>query len=79
MISNSNPTCIGLTNVNIALTCFYDAVSRTLKVTNVASANLSKGKIISFSFDSFINPYNGIVKSGFRITTMESTGRGMID
>lgn len=79
MISSSKPTCKGISNVNIVLTCFYDAASRTLKVTNLASVNLPLGTIISFSFDSFVNPYNGIVKSGFQITTMEITGRGMID
>lgn len=37
------------------------------------------GTVFKFSVDSFINPYNGVVKSGFQISTMDSVGSGIVD
>lgn len=34
---------------------------------------------MTFTVDSFINPFNGIPKGGFQLTTYEKTGVGMID
>jgi hypothetical protein len=50
-----------------------------LKVTNAAPVDLTSETAVSFTVDNFQNPYNGIEKSGFQITTMENTGTGQID
>lgn len=65
MIRSVNPTCVGLKTVKTSLTCRYDQATRTLRVTNPVEDNLTTQEEIEFTVDSFQNPYNSIIKTGF--------------
>ena len=79
MIQSQTPNCVGLVTLKSQLTCVYDPLTRLLKVTNAAPVDLTSETAVSFTVDNFQNPYNGIEKSGFQITTRENTGTGQID
>lgn len=79
MIRVVHPTCTGTKTIKTVLTCYYDQASRTLKVTKAVDSELSINHEIQFTVNNFVNPFNSIEKTGFQVTTMESTGTGKMD
>lgn len=62
-----------------SLTCTFDTTTRLLTVTNCVDSDNLGGATMTFKVSTFQNPYNGITKGGFQLTTYEATGLGMID
>jgi hypothetical protein len=79
MIRSLSPTCVGLISIKASPTCVYDQQRRILIVTRFYDTQLPINTPIKFTVDSFMNPFNSIEKSGFKVTTMEKTGLGKID
>ncbi|CDW77580.1 UNKNOWN [Stylonychia lemnae] len=67
----SSPTCTGVEFLSGSLTCTYDTATLTLSITTTSAAPTAT--VISFTVTGFRNPYNGIAKSGFTLSTYDST------
>lgn len=50
-----------------------------MTITPVVSSKVDAGTLMTFTINTFQNPYNGIPKGGFFLTIYESTGLGIID
>lgn len=48
-------------------------------LSNAVTSTLPVNTQVSFSVNSFQNPYSGVEKAGFQISTMEQTGTGIKD
>ena len=53
------------------MTCTYNSVSQKLIVSNLVSTDTS-GTAITFTCNSFLNPYSGVPRTGYVITTTDS-------
>lgn len=62
-----------------SITCTYDPSKLQLNLQAAVSSNNPAGTVMIFTVSGFQNPYNGMPKSGFVLTTYESTGVGMVD
>lgn len=76
-IDASNPTCSGVTNMKTSLTCTYSSSTNTLSVSSPVSSTVSGGTSMSFKVIEFKNPYNGKSRSGFSVSTFDSSGNAM--
>lgn len=58
-----------------SITCSYNQINQRLTLTNIINSDITGGSTtISFKVDSFINPYSGVPKTGFVISTADSNG-----
>ena len=73
-IDASNPTCSGVTNMETQLKCTYSSSTNTLSVSSPVSSTVSGGTKMSFTVLEFKNPYNGKPRTGFSISTVDSSG-----
>ena len=75
MISTSSPTCTGVTTLLVFLACTYsNDANKELTVTNLLGSDAAAGTTITFTVNSFTNPYSTAPKSGFVVSTYSSTG-----
>lgn len=56
------------------LSCYYNYDTQILVVTYPVAADTPAGTVLTFTFDSFINPYSGVPRTGFTITTNDPVG-----
>ncbi|CDW83721.1 UNKNOWN [Stylonychia lemnae] len=66
----TSPTCTGVDFLPRSLACSYDTTTLTLSI-GITSA-VPSFTIISFAVTGFRNPYNGVPKSGFYLSTYDS-------
>lgn len=59
------------------MSCVYNQDTRKLTVTSPVTADTT-GVQLTFQVDNFRNPYSGKPRTGFQISTTDSTG-GQID
>ena len=71
MITNSGPTCTGITNLSPS-SCVF--TSNTLTLYSVVSSTKAAGTSFSFTVNDVLNPYNGKPLSGFTISTLDANG-----
>jgi hypothetical protein len=70
---------VGLVNLKTSITCNYNSITRLLVLNNAVVSTLPGNSGVSFTVNSFLNPYSGVEKAGFQISTMEETGTGIKD
>lgn len=73
MLDSSATTCSAVTGMSSSISCTYSQSSRFLTVINPVSSATS-GSSLTFSVYPFLNPYNGIKKTSFKITSFDSSG-----
>jgi len=57
------------------ITCSYNQINQRLTLTDIMNNDITGGSTsISFTVDSFLNPYSGVPKTGFVISTADSNG-----
>lgn len=75
MITTSNPTCTGVTNMKTTIPCEYDSGRKRLTLTGMIDSDISGGATnLVFTVDNFQNPLSSVPKSGFLISTADSNG-----
>jgi hypothetical protein len=76
MIQTTSPSCKGVSsNMASTITCSYDKTTRRLTLTGMISSDISGGATsLKFTVDNFLNPYSGVPKTGFYISTADSAG-----
>ena len=63
--------------MNSFMTCIYNKDTQKLTVTSPVKTDIT-GTSITFEVDNFINPYSGVPRTGYFITTTDSLD-GQID
>lgn len=76
-IQSTSPSCGSVSGMSTFLSCTYNRDTRKLTVTSPVSADTT-GISLSFSVDNFKNPYSGKPRTGFYISTTDSSD-GQID
>ena len=63
---------IGLGAKFTGCTCIFDSNLNILKITNLGSQ--TAGTTLTYTSDSFKNPFDGKIKTGFAISTTDQSG-----
>lgn len=71
MILSGTPNCNGNSPLNTGLTCSFS--NNILTVQNLLSSDIITATSMSFTVCCGINPYNGVPKGGFTLTTLDSS------
>jgi hypothetical protein len=81
MFKSGAPTCTALTGFTAGqLSCSFDTTTGVLLLQFPASsADIVGGTPVSFTISGFQNPYNGVPKSGFVATSLDTVTGGKVD
>ena len=66
-----------MAGMSASLTCTFNSYTGILTVRNPVASTVT-ASAISFTVDSFLNPYNGKIVSGYVVATTDSAG-GLIE